>query len=213
MVLIYSAEKHTSTWKSWDSDKKQQFKTRSWLTFCVSTYNNAIQISSIVFHLNQTASTAAAAALHAAARQLFTSVHAVSRVLSSIQTTTGGGYCIAAKLGAPCNCIVIFLHVSLVGGTNVTNSYIFNKSEIILLKFSKLYYFLRRVSWDQCYGAGLFLTGSGYFYHRLQLLQKILKIQFFFFQHTGTYFFHADPDPDPGSQKCPYGSRSKEVNT
>ena len=25
--------------------------------------------------------------------------------------------------------------------------------------------------------------------------------------------FHADPDPDPGSQKCPYGSGSKEVNT
>ena len=25
--------------------------------------------------------------------------------------------------------------------------------------------------------------------------------------------FHADPDPDPGSEKCPYGSGSKEVNT
>ena len=25
--------------------------------------------------------------------------------------------------------------------------------------------------------------------------------------------FHADPDLDPGSQKCPYGSGSKEENT
>ena len=41
-------------------------------------------------------------------------------------------------------------------------------------------------------------------------------LKFYLFVECGAVFricisFHADPDP--GSQKCPYGSGSKEVNT